>query len=131
MKDARAIDRWLSGAETCNGADVQLRVAYTVARTLGEGEHPRVVQAWFTGLNPQLDDRAPIRLLAEGNEADAKAVLLAARAFRAAGSLVRGPTENDSLDSLVTTRRADLTCTVAEFLLLFAPRRRHRKLGHV
>ncbi len=42
-------------------------------------------RAWFTGLNPELDDRAPIRLLAEGGETDAKAVLQAARHFRAVG----------------------------------------------
>jgi hypothetical protein len=44
-----------------------------------------VLRASFTGLNPELDDRAPIRLLAEGSEDDARAVLGAARAFRAGG----------------------------------------------
>ena len=66
-------------------ADERLRRAYVVALTLREGDHPRVVQAWFTGLNPELDDRAPIRLLAEGTENEARAVLGAARAFRAGG----------------------------------------------
>jgi hypothetical protein len=85
VKDARAIDRWISGAEPYKGADERLRRAYVVARTLRESDHARVVQAWFTGLNPELDDRSPIRLLAEGTEDDARAVLGAARAFRAGG----------------------------------------------
>jgi hypothetical protein len=85
VKDTRAIDRWIAGAEPYKAADERLRRAYVVALTLREGDHPRVVQAWFTGLNPELDDRAPIRLLAQGNEDDARAVLGAARAFRAGG----------------------------------------------
>ncbi len=85
VKDTRAIDRWIAGAEPYKGADERLRRAYVVALTLREGDHPRVVQAWFTGLNPELGDRAPIRLLTEGTEDEARAVLGAARAFRAGG----------------------------------------------
>jgi hypothetical protein len=85
VKDTRAIDRWIAGAEPYKGADERLRRAYVVALTLRESDHQRMVQAWFTGLNPELDDRSPIRLLAEGSEDDARAVLGAARAFRAGG----------------------------------------------
>ena len=85
VKDTRAIDRWIAGVDPYKGAEDRLRLAYVVARTLSESDHSRVVQAWFTGLNPELDDRAPIRLLAEGSDDDARAVLGAARAFRAGG----------------------------------------------
>jgi hypothetical protein len=85
VRDTRAIDRWIAGVEPYKGADERLRLAYVVARTLSESDHARVVQAWFTGLNPELNDRAPIRLLAEGTDDDARAVLGAARAFRAGG----------------------------------------------
>ncbi len=85
VKDTRAIDRWIAGVDPYKGAEDRLRLAYVVARTLSESDHARVVQAWFTGLNPELDDRAPIRLLAEGTDDDARAVLGAARAFRAGG----------------------------------------------
>ena len=45
-----------------------------------------VVQAWFQGMNPQLDDVPPARLLREGQVDDAaQAVLAAAKAFAAAG----------------------------------------------
>ena len=46
---------------------------------------PGVVQAWFQGLNPQLDDRSPARLLREGELHEVgPEVLSAARAFTTA-----------------------------------------------
>ena len=57
-------------------------VAFEVARTLNEHDSPRVVQAWLTGVNPELGDRVPLRLLKEGNlDEIAPKVLGAARAF--------------------------------------------------
>ena len=45
-----------------------------------------VVQAWFQGLNPHLDDRSPARLLREGDLAEVgPPVLAAARAFQVGG----------------------------------------------
>jgi hypothetical protein len=63
-----------------------LRFAFQVARTLSEHDSPAVVQAWLTGVNPELGDRVPLRLMRE-NEIDSVApkVLSAARAFRAEG----------------------------------------------
>lgn len=66
-------------------AGQRLRRAYLVALTLRETDDARVVQAWFTGLNPELDDCSPLRMLAEGSEDDARAVLGVARSFRAIG----------------------------------------------
>jgi hypothetical protein len=44
------------------------------------------VQAWFQGMNPQLDDVPPARLLRDGQlDAAGQQVLAAARAFAAAG----------------------------------------------
>jgi hypothetical protein len=44
------------------------------------------VQAWFTGLNPELNDRVPIRLLREGDlDKIGPQLLGAARAFVAGG----------------------------------------------
>jgi hypothetical protein len=53
-----------------------------VARTLSEHDSPAVAQAWLTGVNPELGDRVPLRLLRE-NEVDevASAILSAARAY--------------------------------------------------
>jgi hypothetical protein len=53
---------------------------------INDHEGPRVVQAWFTGLNPELNDRVPVRLLREENvEAVGPEILGAARAFLSGG----------------------------------------------
>jgi hypothetical protein len=53
---------------------------------LSEYDSPAVAQAWLTGVNPELGDRVPLRLMRE-NEIDAvaPAILNAARAFLAEG----------------------------------------------
>jgi hypothetical protein len=49
-------------------------------------EGPRVVQAWLSGLNPELRDRVPIRLLRDEDiETIGPEILGAARAFLAGG----------------------------------------------
>ena len=64
----------------------RLRVALQVALPLAEAESPEIAQAWFQGLNPQLDDRSPARLLREGElEEVGPAVIAAARAFLIGG----------------------------------------------
>ena len=45
-----------------------------------------IAQAWFQGLNPQLGDRSPLRLLREGDlDEVGPEVIGAARAFLAGG----------------------------------------------
>lgn len=86
VKDARAVDRWVAGSEAYKGVEERLRLAFRLAKMIGDQEGPRVVQAWFTGLNPELNDRVPIRLLREESVETAGPELLgAARAFLAGG----------------------------------------------
>ena len=86
VKDARAVDRWIAGGEIYGDAEPRLRLAFQVVRTLAEQDSPRVVQAWLTGVNPELGDRVPLRLLRESDvDAVAPAILGAARAFLAGG----------------------------------------------
>ncbi len=59
VKDVRAVDRWISGGEIYGDAEQRLRFAFQVARTLREQDTPAVVQAWMTGVNPELGDRVP------------------------------------------------------------------------
>jgi len=84
VKDARAVDRWISGGEIYGDAEARLRFAFQVIRALSEHDSPAVVQAWLTGVNPELGDRVPLRIMRE-NEVDAVApsILSAARAFLA------------------------------------------------
>jgi hypothetical protein len=84
VKDARAVDRWIAGGEIYGDAEQRLRFAFQVVRTLSEHDSPGVVQAWLTGVNPELGDRVPLRLLRESEiDAVAPAILSAARAFLA------------------------------------------------
>ena len=86
VKDTRAIERWMSGSAPYKGVDERLRFAYRLAKMISDHEGQRVVQAWFTGLNPELGDRVPARLLREENvEAVGPEILGAARAFLAGG----------------------------------------------
>jgi hypothetical protein len=82
VKDARAIDRWIEGGTPQNDVEQRIRLAYHVATLLVKSDSAGVVQAWFVGLNPELNDNVPITLLREGSlEDDGKRVLNAARAF--------------------------------------------------
>jgi hypothetical protein len=50
----------------------------------GRHHSPGVVQAWLTGVNPELGDRVPLRLLRESDiDTVAPEILSAARAFLA------------------------------------------------
>lgn len=88
VKETRAVRQWAEGTrEVSGGEDLRrLRVAYQAAKLLAERDTPAVVQAWFQGLNPALADRAPARLLREGDLDDiGPRVLAAARQFAAVG----------------------------------------------
>jgi hypothetical protein len=86
VKDARAIDRWIDNAAPQKDIEQRIRLAYHVASMLRNSDSEGVVQAWFIGLNPELDDAVPITLLREGDlDTDGKRVLNAARAFVAGG----------------------------------------------
>jgi hypothetical protein len=84
VKETRAVREWIDGTREPGSEAVKqrLRDAYYIAALLAEREAPGVVQAWFTGMNPQLGDRAPARLLREGDpERTVAEVTAAARAF--------------------------------------------------
>jgi hypothetical protein len=85
VRDVRALDRWTSGTEPAAEEVVErIRLAFRLASALAERESPQVVQAWMTGLNPELGDRLAVRLLREGDlEIVGPQLLGAARAFLA------------------------------------------------
>ena len=54
--------------------------------TLADTDGAEVARAWFQGLNPQLEDRSPARLLREGDIDDVGPQVIAAeRAFLVGG----------------------------------------------
>jgi hypothetical protein len=86
VKDVRALDRWIEGGQPYGDADPRLRLVFQVVGTLADYDPPNVVQAWLMGVNPELGDRVPLRLLREGDIAVVgPEVMAAARAFVAGG----------------------------------------------
>ena len=84
IRDVRGLDRWIAGTAPYGDVEARLRFTYQVVRTLAEHDSPQVVQAWLTGVNPELGDRVPLRLLRDGDlNIVAPEILGAARAFLA------------------------------------------------
>ena len=86
VKDVRTVDGWKKGNSPYGEAEDRLRLTFQVVRTLGEHDSQRIVQAWLTGVNPELGDRIPLRLLREGDlNIVGPEVMAAVRAFIAGG----------------------------------------------
>lgn len=82
-KTTRQVSRWASGdAKPPLEEQRLLRDTFQVVQLLAEVDPDEVVRAWFIGMNPQLDDAAPLEVIAEGRVRD---VMAAARAFVNAG----------------------------------------------
>ena len=81
--ETRSLQLWADGGKPKNpDTEQRLRLAAQLAKLVTVRDNPSVAQAWFQGLNPQLDDRSPAKLLREGDVADVGPKLLAAaRAF--------------------------------------------------
>ncbi len=87
VKETRAVHEWADGSrEPSAGTQQRLRLALQVALAIADTDGPDVTRAWFQGLNPQLEDRSPARLLREGDlEEIGPAVIAAERAFLVGG----------------------------------------------
>ncbi len=87
VRETRAVHQWAEGTRApADAVQLRLRVALQVASMLAAAEGPRTAQAWMQGLNPQLEDRSPARLLREGELQEVgPAVIGAARAFLVGG----------------------------------------------
>lgn len=85
--ETRAVRDWATGVRTPRDPiPDRIRLTLTVAAMIADHDSPGVAQAWFQGLNPQLDDRSPARLIREGDFTEVgPQILAAARAFVAGG----------------------------------------------
>jgi hypothetical protein len=85
VNETRAVREWAEGVRRPRPAILhRLRTTYRAALFLERREGRAIVQAWFQGLNPSLNDRSPARVLREGDGDEAGiAVLAAARSFAA------------------------------------------------
>jgi hypothetical protein len=87
VQNTRAVREWAEGARAPSKDEQQrLRLALQVALLITGADDKEIAQAWFQGMNPQLEDRSPARMLRDGdlNEAG-PAVIAAARAFLVGG----------------------------------------------
>jgi hypothetical protein len=87
VKETRAVNEWAEGVrEPSETVQRRLRLAFQVAQAIAEVDGPEVARAWFQGLNPQLNDRSPARLLREGDlDEVGPEVIGAERAFLVGG----------------------------------------------
>jgi hypothetical protein len=85
-KDIRAVDRLIEGELLSKDSEQRLRFAYQVATILSTYDSPTIAQAWLMGLNPELGDRVPIRLIREDNLEQ-----LAPLVLNAAGQYILAP----------------------------------------
>ena len=84
VNETRVVHQWSEGRTQPRDPSTErrLRLAAQLAKLIAQHDNGAVAQAWFQGLNPQLDDQSPARLLREGDLADVGPKLLAAaRAF--------------------------------------------------
>jgi hypothetical protein len=87
VNETRAVHQWAEGTRT-PGEKTQrrLRFALRVAQSIAEADWAEIAQAWLQGLNPQLDDCAPARLLRDGDlDEVGPAIIAAKRAFLIGG----------------------------------------------
>jgi len=87
VHETRAVREWAEGSRAPSAQVVQrLRTAFYVMALLRDREAASTVASWFQGMNPELEDTAPARVLREQDLAVAgPAVLAAARSFVAFG----------------------------------------------
>ena len=87
VSETRAVHQWADGERHPNAAaERRLRLALQLAGMIAAVDGEVVAQAWFQGLNPQLEDRSPARLIREGDlDEVGPAVIGAARAFLVGG----------------------------------------------
>ena len=83
VKETRAVNQWAEGSRKPSEViQRRFRVALQAALPIADVDSPAVAQAWFQGLDPQLDDRSPLRLLRDGDlDEIGPDVIDAARAF--------------------------------------------------
>jgi len=85
--ETRAVRQWAEGQRHPSAAvERRLRLTFQVAGLLAERDDARVIQSWFQGMNPQLEDDSPARMLRDDDlDTAGPRVLAAARSFAAVG----------------------------------------------
>ncbi|MEV6394245.1 XRE family transcriptional regulator [Streptomyces sp. NPDC051907] len=79
ISDPRQVGKWACGdSAPRQDAEDRLRAALQVFQLIQDAESLYTARAWLIGMNPQLEDEAPLTVIAEGRFRD---VMVAARAY--------------------------------------------------
>lgn len=83
VSETRTVREWAEASRRpAPSAEERLRLAHRIMALIGQSEGVAVVPTWFQGMNPQLGDRSPARMLREdGFDEAGPRVLAAANAF--------------------------------------------------
>ena len=82
-KDTRSVRNWATGNGPREDKVRRLRAAVQVVEVLQLRFEADMIRAWFTGMNPDLEDQSPLLILADEDDRRFQPVLLAARRFAA------------------------------------------------
>jgi hypothetical protein len=88
VRETRAIQQYADDSRSPRHPAIEprLRLALRIARLISKHDGKEIAQAWFTGLNPRLNDRSPARLLREGEiDEVGPDIIAAARSFIVGG----------------------------------------------
>lgn len=87
VNTTRPVKEWAEGERKPSEETMdRLRLAYFVAALLREREGAATVQSWFKGMNPRLDDQAPVRVLRDQPlDTAGPEIIAAARSFAFVG----------------------------------------------
>lgn len=83
VTETRAVRAWAEGTRApSSNTEHRLRLAFQIVTLIDRSEGDGIAATWFQGMNPQLGDRSPARVLREDHDDDAMAaVLKAAKGF--------------------------------------------------
>lgn len=84
VKSGKSVTRWARGevVSVRQESEQRLRTAYEIVHLLSQFDSPKVIRAWFIGMNPELDDVSPAEAIRDGRFRDA---IGAAKSFIVSG----------------------------------------------
>jgi hypothetical protein len=88
VAETRAVHQWAAGTRKLGSVTTEqrLRLAYQLWKLITTRDSNCVARAWFSALNPKLDDTSPARLVRDGDfDEVGPRLLAAARSFAATG----------------------------------------------
>ncbi|MEU1626148.1 XRE family transcriptional regulator [Streptomyces sp. NPDC020096] len=79
ISDPKQVGKWAAGTSVPQSdKEERLRAALQVFQLIQDAESLYTARAWLIGMNPQLEDEAPAKVIADGRFRD---VMVAARAY--------------------------------------------------